>query len=150
MIHTPQHTITELAVIPPLGLHLGFADGAVFTLDLAPVIARHKALSLLAHPELFATAQVDARGGYILWEGEDIEMAADNLRHLAIEQSGGIGHERLWQWMYRLDLTQQQTAEKLGISRRMLNYYLSGAKPIPKIVWLACVGVEAEQLHQAA
>lgn len=27
-------------------------------------------------------------------------MAADNLRNLAIEQTGGIGHERLASWMF--------------------------------------------------
>ncbi len=37
-------------------------------------------------------------------------------------------------------LTQARAADAIGISRRMLSYYLSGAKPIPKTVWLACLG----------
>ena len=36
-------------------------------------------------------------------------------------------------------LTQQAAADAIGISRRMLNYYLSAEKPIPKTVWLACL-----------
>jgi hypothetical protein len=35
----------------------------------------------------------------LIWVEEELEMAADNLRHLAIEQVGGIGHERLWNWL---------------------------------------------------
>ena len=78
----------------------------------------------------------------MIWLNDELEMAADNLRHLAVEQAGGIGHERLIEWVHRHRLTQAQAADAIGISRRMLNYYLSGAKPIPKTVWLACLGWE--------
>lgn len=144
MIHQPQHTLVNLAVLSPGGLQLTFADGVSFNVDLAPVIRDHAVLSALSDPALFARAHVDARGGYVVWVDDDLEMAADNLRHLAIEQAGGIGHERLWEWMHRNNLTQERAAEAIGISRRMLNYYLSGEKPIPKTVWLACLGAETE------
>jgi hypothetical protein len=144
MIHQPQHTLVALAVLLPNGLRMTFADGVSFDVDLAPVIRDHAALSALSDPALFARARVDARGGYVVWCEDDLEMAADNLRHLAIEQAGGIGHERLWEWMQRNALTQERAAETIGISRRMLNYYLSGEKPIPKTVWLACLGAETE------
>ena len=51
--------------------------------------------------------------------------------------------------MARNELNQERAAASIGISRRMLNYYLSGAKPIPLTVWLACVGWEAQN-RQAA
>jgi hypothetical protein len=102
-------------------------------------------LATLAEPELFSRASLDARGGYVIWTEDNLEMTADNLRHLAIEQAGGIGHERLWNWMHENALTQARAAEAIGISRRMLNYYLSGARPIPKTVWLACLGWVSEQ-----
>ncbi len=47
--------------------------------------------------------------------------------------------------MHDCGLTQQQAADAVGISRRMLSYYLSGSKPIPETVWLACKGWQAEQ-----
>lgn len=140
MIHDPQHTIVEVHVTGPSGLRLRFADGAVFEVDLAEVIRAHPALAALTDPELLARARVDAHGGYVVWVPDDLEMAADNLRHIAVEQAGGIGHERLLNWMAQHGLTQTRAAEAIGISRRMLNYYLSGAKPIPKTVWLACLG----------
>ena len=58
------------------------------------------------------------------------------------EQAGGIGPERILNRMDRPSLTKARAAHATGASRRMLNYYLSGAKPIPKTVWLACLGWE--------
>jgi hypothetical protein len=145
MIHDPQHTLTHVSVEAPATLKLTFADGATFRLDLATTIQAHAALAALNDAEVFAKARLDSRGGYVIWIDDDLEMAADNLRHLAVEQAGGIGHERLIEWVYRHRLTQAQAAEAIGVSRRMLNYYLSGAKPIPKTVWLACLGWESQQ-----
>lgn len=34
-------------------------------------------------------------------------------------------------------------AEALGISRRMVSYYRTAHKPIPRAIWLACLGWEA-------
>ncbi len=99
-------------------------------------------MQLLCDASLFSQARIDARGGYVVWIDDDLELAADNLRNMAVEQSGGIGHERLWVWMGKHSLTQERAALAVGVSRRMLNYYLSGAKPIPKTVWLACLGWE--------
>jgi len=142
MIHDPQHTITALTVRAPFGLSVTFADGQTFHVDLGPMIKAYPSMSLLFDESLFNQARIDARGGYVVWIDDDLELAADNLRNMAVEQSGGIGHERLWGWMDKHSLTQERAALALGVSRRMLNYYLSGAKPIPKTVWLACLGWE--------
>jgi hypothetical protein len=150
MIHEPQHTLTALEVLPQLGLRLTFADGATLSIDLAPTIRTHRALAALADPALFAAARMDSRGGYVVWIEEDLEMAADNLRNLAIEQAGGIGHERLAIWMAEHGLTQERAADAIGISRRMLNCYLAGSRPIPKTVWLACLGWAAERKERLA
>lgn len=150
MIHDPQHTLTMVEVTGPSQLRLAFADGAEYPLDLAPVIRAYPALARLSDPALFAMARLDTRGGYLVWIDDDLEMAVDNLRNLAVEQAGGIGHERLLNWMHSYGLTQQEAAQAIGISRRMLNYYLSGTKPIPKTVWLASVGWGVEQGHRKA
>ncbi|MFW9596086.1 MAG: hypothetical protein ACMV1D_11405 [Macromonas sp.] len=142
MIHDPQHTILALTVRGYPHLLLTFADGVTLPLDLSSTIQKYPALGALADSRLFAKAHLDARGGYVVWLEDELEMAADNLRHLATEQAGDMGHERLWVWMHRNHLTQERAAQAIGVSRRMLNYYLSGAKPIPKTVWLACLGWE--------
>ena len=48
--------------------------------------------------------------------------------------------EEITDWMRRNGLTQTAAAEALGISRRMLLYYLTGEKPVPRTVALACLG----------
>jgi len=40
------------------------------------------------------------------------------------------------------DLTIDAAAVALGVSRRMLAYYRSGSKPVPRTVALACLGWE--------
>lgn len=142
MIHDTHHTIAALAVRPPCGLTLTFADGVTLPVDLTGTVKDYPALAALADPALFATARIDALGGYVVWIDDDLELAADNLRNMAVEQAGGIGNERLINWMHKHSLTQAHAAEAIGVSRRMLNYYLSGAKVIPKTVWLACLGWE--------
>ena len=52
-------------------------------------------------------------------------------------------------WMERNQLSLSQAAQAIGMTRRMIAYYKSGARPIPKTVWLACIGYEALQ-HEAA
>lgn len=143
MIGDPWHTITSAQSLPDTRLALTFADGHQFTADLTEW-STHKPLRALADPEVFRLARVDARGGYVSWIEDDLELAADNLRNLATEQAGGIGHERLWSWQHRNNLTQARAAAAIGISRRMFGYYLAGGKPIPLTVWLACVGWESQ------
>ena len=50
--------------------------------------------------------------------------------------------EQFWNWMARNDLTLDKAAVALGVSRRMLAYYRSGLKPVPRTVALACLGWE--------
>ena len=150
MIHDPQHTLTALTVCLPAGLTLTFADGVTLAVDLSETIKLHPALTVLSNAAVFTKAHIDTLGGYVVWADDELEMAADNLRNLATEQAGGIGPERVLNWMARHSLTQTQAAHAIGVSRRMLNYYLSGAKPIPKTVWLACLGWETVEALMAA
>lgn len=131
-------------------LRLTFADGAKMTVDLAHWIATTRVLQPLANARLFATARVGSYSRAVEFGDGEIDLGADNLRNLAVEQSGGIGHERIWNWMHDNHLTIDQAAEVLGISRRMLIYYRNGEKHIPRHIWLACVGWETLRKHGVA
>ncbi|MCX7144090.1 MAG: helix-turn-helix transcriptional regulator [Proteobacteria bacterium] len=122
-----------------------FASCTTGTINLRDWIKNTKALARLADPKLFSKARVGEHGASVVFIDDELDLGADNLRNLEAEQSGGIGHERMIEWMLRNDLTQQRAADAIGISRRMLNYYLSAEKPIPKTVWLACIGWEGSQ-----
>ena len=139
-------TLVDVNVVAPSSLRLTYADGEQLTVDLANLIARHATLAPLADPAIFITAAVGEWGGSVIFNGDDsLELAADNLRARAVEQTGGYSHELIWNWMARHKLTLEAAAEALGVSRRMLAYYRSGAKPVPRTVALAMLGWEVEQ-----
>ena len=138
--------LTKVSSLTPYNLRLAYADGEVLTVNLQLWIASSKALYPLKNTDLFVKAKRGLDGRSVDWtDGASFELdvGADNLRNLAIEQAGGIGHERIWTWLQETGLTLEQAALALGISRRMLIYYRDGEKPIPRAVWLACLGWEA-------
>ena len=147
---TAKHfTLSAVRAVPPSTLELTYADGAVLRVDVLPLIKRHPTLRELATPAVFKRAKLGEWGGSVTWGTDALELAADNLRARAIEQAGGYSHEVIWNWMARHDMTLDAAAEALGLSRRMLAYYRSGEKPVPRTVALACLGWEAEQLLAA-
>ena len=131
-------------------LKISYADGADFNVDLSDWIKTTAVLKPLQGQSLFASAKLSELGRAVEFGKGEIDLAADNLRNLAIEQSGGIGHERIWNWMHENNLTLDGAAEVLGISRRMLAYYRNGEKSIPRHIWLACVGWETLHKHGEA
>jgi hypothetical protein len=136
-------TLTAVEALPDYRLRLSYADGQVFEVDLSDWIHTTQALAPLKDKGLFTQARVGSFGHDVEWIEGELELAADNLRNLAVEQAGGIGHERIWNWLHETGLTLEQAAEALGISRRMLIYYRDGEKPIPRSIWLACLGWSA-------
>lgn len=142
--------LTQARALEDFCLNLFYADGADFNVDLSDWIKSTSFLQPLQDQRLFTTARLSEFGRAVEFGNGEIDLAADNLRNLAIEQSGGIGHERIWNWMHANNLTLDGAAEVLGISRRMLAYYRNGEKSIPRHIWLACVGWETLQKHGVA
>lgn len=136
--------IKKVVVTGPCRLTITFGDDVTMNIDLSAIVARNIFLSPLSDAELFNKARVGEHGRHVVWN-DDIDLAGDNLRAEAVEQNGGISHERIWNWMHRNGLTLDSAAEALGISRRMLVYYRNGDKSIPKHIWLACLGWECSK-----
>jgi predicted DNA-binding transcriptional regulator AlpA len=138
-----QFTLVSVKTTPAAALLLRYADGEQFEVNLVDTIQRIPSLERLKDPEVFRAAQVGEHGASVIWANDDdLELAADNLRARAVEQAGGVSHEFIWRWMSRHNLTLDTAADALGLSRRMLAYYRSGAKPVPRTVALACLGWE--------
>ncbi|MTW22094.1 DUF2442 domain-containing protein [Allochromatium palmeri] len=135
--------LTAVAALSEYRLQLTYADGQHFEVDVSKWIETTQALAPLKDKTLFAQAKVGFGGHSVDWTEDTLDLGASNLRNLAIEQAGGIGHERIWIWLHETGLTLEQAAEALGISRRMLIYYRDGEKSIPRSIWLACLGWEA-------
>jgi hypothetical protein len=133
--------IQSVKVSDPYYLTIRFKDQKEFNINLETLIKENQLLTPLNDKSLFNQAVVNEWGTAVTWN-DGVELAADNLRAEAVEQSGGISHERIWNWMYRNDLTLDTAARALGISRRMIAYYRNGERTIPKHIWYACLGWE--------
>ena len=136
-----QFKIKSVVSVSPLNLTVTFGDDITMDMDLSAIVAQNKFLSPLNNATLFYKARVGEHGNDVTW-GDELSLSGDNLRAEAVEQCGGISHERIWNWMYRNGLTLDSASKALGISRRMLAYYRNGEKLIPRHIWLACLGWE--------
>jgi hypothetical protein len=140
-------TLTKAVAAGPQRLALAFADGFAAEVDLSPIIAKHPSLARLKDRKVFSKVALDEwKRGVVFAKDDDLALASDNLRALALEQAGEYSHHHVFSWMHDNGLTLDTAAEALGISRRMLAYYRSGEKAVPKSIGLAMVGWET--LHQ--
>jgi len=135
--------LVHVEALPAYRLRLTYADGQTWEIDLTDWIDATYSLRPLKDPALFAQARLGFGGLTVDWIADELDLGADNLRNLAIEQAGGIGYERLWNWLHDTGLTLDQAAHALGLSPRTLRAYRDGVRPIPRAVWLACLGWQA-------
>ncbi len=132
--------VTALA---PYQLEIRWSTGKTLPVDLEERLRASPALAHVLDPKVFARARASDGGATIEWD--DAELGADNVYAWTREQRGEMSHEMFYAWMQRHGLSLTKAADALGLSRRMVSYYRSGQRPIPKTVWLACRGWEAEQ-----
>jgi hypothetical protein len=97
----------------------------------------------------FARAAKGEGGHSIVWPGE-IDMGADRLWEMSLEQNGHLDAVEFIRWRWRYGLSLSDAAEALGLSRRQVAYYASGERAVPRTVLLACKGWEAEKQSAAA
>ena len=117
------------------------STGEVLNVDVESVLRKTPALEKLLEPKIFAKAHLTEWGHGVEWF--DAELGADNVYAWAKEQAGEVSHQMFDLWMHRNGLSLNTAAEALGISRRMVSYYRTAHKAIPRASWLACLGWEA-------
>ena len=136
--HPKLQTVDSLT---PYRLRTTWSTGEVLEADVESVLRKVPELEKLLDPKVFATAHLAEWGHGIEWF--DSELGADNVYAWAKEQAGEVSHQMFDTWMHRNGLSLNTAAEALGISRRMVSYYRTAQKPIPRAIWLACLGWEA-------
>jgi DNA-binding XRE family transcriptional regulator len=94
---------------------------------------------LVTDAGLFRTVKVGEWGWNAHWS-DDLEISADTLRRLALDQGGAW----LKRWRTQKRMTQAEAAKALGVSPRMWRYYEAGSHLLPKTVRLACAGLDAQ------
>lgn len=122
-------------------LRTTWSTGEVLEVDVESVLRKTPALEALLDSKVFAKAHLDEWGHGVEWF--DAELGADNIYAWAKEQAGEVSHQMFDSWMHRNGLSLDTAAEALGIGRRMVGYYRSAQKSIPRAIWLACLGWEA-------
>lgn len=128
-------------------VRLTWHNGTVGEVNLAEPIYRLRGLRALRDPGVFVQAQVAEHGRALAWPG-DTDIGADTLWDYTLSAIGRDDTVAFRHWRMRHGLSLNAAAEALGLSRRMVAYYYSGEKNVPKTVLLACRGWEA--LHDAA
>ena len=149
MNHTPQ--IRKVEITGPLQITLEWSTGETYVTDLSGTIGPKREgdpFAVLHDPAIFAQAQSDEWGDGLSWP-DGLDLGADQLYSLGRQQAGLPTREDFAAWIERNQLSLSQAAQAIGMTRRMIAYYKSGARPIPKTVWLACIGYESLQ-HEAA
>lgn len=132
--------LEAVQALAPYCLRTIWSTGETLEVDVAARLQRHAALKPILAPEVFATARISEWGNSIEWFDE--EFGADNVYAWAKEQAGEVSHQMFDSWMQRNDLSLTTAAQALGISRRMVSYYRTAQKAIPRQTWLACLGWE--------
>jgi Protein of unknown function (DUF2442) len=129
--------LLAVKALEPYRLQTTWSTGEVLDVDVAKLM-RGAAFAEIRKPEVFKTVHSD--GFSIEWF--DTELGCDNVYAWGKEQAGEVSHEMFGGWMLRNQLSLTGAAEALGISRRMVSYYKTAAKAIPRSIWLACLGWE--------
>lgn len=142
-----QPRIKNVSAVRPHILRVEWENGVLGEIDVGPMILEYAVFEpLRADADLFARVHVGEWGWHAAWIDEEIEMSADTLWRLWLEQRGeAMRREDFRTWRKTHGLSLSRTAVVLGISRRMVAYYDSGERMIPKYIRLACKGAEAER-----
>lgn len=133
--------IDEVTVSEPGVLNIRWTTGETMTASISDWIERFKLLSPLRDPHVFAQARVGWYGHSIEWS-DGIDLGADQLYERCREEARLPAPQAFTEWMQRNELSLETAATALGLSRRTVAYYRSGARPIPRQTWLACLGWE--------
>jgi len=113
------------------------------TVDLSPMIGTFKLYKPLESRDLFETVHIIEDGYVIAWGDDDnIDMPAETVERLAEETWTPEDFQR---FLDDQQLTHAAAAAQLGRSRRQIENYLSGGQDIPRVVVLACYGLECRR-----
>jgi hypothetical protein len=124
-------------------LRIRWVNGKTMSVDLQEPVSRLKGLRPLRDEVVFAQAAKGEGGHSVGWPGA-IDMGADRLWEMTLEQNGRMDTVEFMRWRWRHGLSLTQAAEALDLSRRQVAYYASGERPVPRYVLLALKGWEVE------
>jgi DNA-binding XRE family transcriptional regulator len=142
-----KQNLNRIQSVQPLGgtrMEIRTTGGQVVQVDFADMAKRFTVFAELENPAFFRRAAVTDWGHSLEWpNGEGLGI--DRLMEMALEQAGRTDTLEFRQWQDRNGLSLTQAAQAIGLSRRTVSQYRTGARPVPRTVTLACKGWESEQ-----
>lgn len=133
--------LKSLSVAGANALDLVWDDNHAARVELSAIIAGHQGLKPIKPAKAFAQAKLSRDRWSVEWQ-DGIDFGATQLRRWAAEQSGdSMPPADFRAWVTAHGMTLDEAAAALGLSRRMVAYYLSGEKQIPRTVMLAIEGL---------
>lgn len=130
--------ISDAKALPGHRLRVLWSDGRKVELDLEHLLER-KALVSLRDEREFGQVRVGDWGHSLEWPS-GAEIGADSLWLETLSVTGHQDARTFLEWRYRHGLSLNAAASALGLSRRMVAYYSSGEKAVPRHILLACLG----------
>jgi hypothetical protein len=118
------------------------------TVRLDGLIERFRALRPLRDQSLFKRAKVADWGAAVGWTDE-MAVSADTLLRLS-EQQSPFSKDDFIAWQERVELSNQEAADALGLSLSSIKNLRSGLSPVSNAVAIACRAMEAEPVTLAA
>ncbi len=135
-----MESLRTLKSVKPLSdatLRVRWSNGIAVDLDLSD-LSKKKAFKPL-HGRVFQGASLDEWGHSVEWP-DGTAIGADALWRRTLLAQGRKDAVTFMDWRMSHGLSLSEAAEALGLSRRMVAYYSSGTKAVPKTVLLACRG----------
>jgi hypothetical protein len=149
MSETKAVRISSVKYADEYSLRLRWVNGKTMSVDLQVPVNGLKGMRPLRNKTMFAQASKGEGGHSVVWPG-DIDMGADRLWEMTLEQNGRMDAVEFIRWRSRHGLSLTEAAEALDLSRRQVAYYASGDRPVPRYVLLALIGWEVEHDGVAA
>ena len=144
--------INRLQSVKPLdgmALEISYTGGQVVRVDFSELSQRFAVFADLSNPDFFKHAAVANWGHSLQWpNGEGLD--ADRVMEMALEQQGQTEAVEFRRWQERNRLSLTDAAAAIGLTRRTVSQYRTGARPVPRTVTLACKGWEAERKQTPA
>ena len=136
--------LQPVAVEGGMVLTATYTSGNTIRVDLSDVARRLEAFAPLESHREFRRAAVADFGWGVEWPcGASLD--SDRLLEMALEQQGQVANVDFRRWQDRHQLSLTDAAKAIGLSRRTVSQYRTGARPVPRTVTLACKGWEIEQ-----
>lgn len=140
-------TANRIAAVRPLTgrrIELTYTGGRTVAVDLSGVIEHLEVFAPLESAREFKRAAVGDYGWSVEWPcGASLD--SDRVLEMALEQAGQTPTLDFRRWQDSNALSLADAAAAIGMTRRTISQYRTGARPVPRVVALACIGWEAQR-----